>query len=225
MTQIDRGELLKKLRIKGVTIVAVSKTKPIEQILQLREEGFSDFGENRVQELVDKHAKLPTDIRWHMIGNLQKNKVKYIAPFVHLIHSVASASLLQMIDKEASKNERKIPLLLQVKIAEEETKIGLEWNEAKALVGEIAANHYPNIRLKGFMGMATFTQDSDQVRGEFRTMKKFAEEMRDSFPKAFAIVNEEDLILSMGMSGDYEVAIEEGATMVRIGSLLFGPRS
>lgn len=195
----------------NITLVAVSKTKPVEDILELYELGQRDFGENYVQELVDKQASLPTDIRWHFIGHLQSNKVKYIAPFVHLIHGVDSVKLLKEINKEAGKNNRVIDVLLQVYIAQEETKFGLDEEELKIVLNESESlNH---ISIKGLMGMASFSDDLQKVRGEFQQLKN----MFNQYPR-FSI-------LSMGMSGDYKAAIEEGSTMVRIGSLLFGARS
>lgn len=205
------SELVKWLSEKNVTLIAVSKTKPIEDILALYELGQRDFGENYVQELVDKQALLPKDIRWHFIGHLQSNKVKYIAPFVHLIHGVDSLKLLKEINKQGGKCARVINCLLQVHIASEETKFGMD--EAEIDEAKQAASQLDHIRIKGLMGMASFTDDAIQVRGEFRTLKFLLNRMD---PAA---------ILSMGMSSDYKIAIEEGSTMVRIGSLLFGSRN
>lgn len=204
-------ELVKWLSEKNVTLIAVSKTKPIEDILALYELGQRDFGENYVQELVDKQALLPKDIRWHFIGHLQSNKVKYIAPFVHLIHGVDSLKLLKEINKQGGKCARVINCLLQVHIASEETKFGMD--EAEIDEAKQAASQLDHIRIKGLMGMASFTDDAIQVRGEFRTLKFLLNRM------------DPDAILSMGMSSDYKIAIEEGSTMVRIGSLLFGSRN
>lgn len=206
------------LNSKGVTLVAVSKTKPVEDILELYELGQRDFGENYVQELVDKQAALPKDILWHFIGHLQSNKVKYIAPFVHLIHGVDSLKLLKEINKEAAKNKRIIDVLLQVYIAQEETKFGLNETELKEIISESAS--FNHIRIKGLMGMASFSDDLQKVRGEFRNLKTIFD--RNA---SHATFNIQLSILSMGMSGDYKIAIEEGSTMVRIGSLLFGARS
>jgi pyridoxal phosphate enzyme (YggS family) len=205
------SELVKWLSEKNVTLIAVSKTKPIEDILALYELGQRDFGENYVQELVDKQALLPKDIRWHFIGHLQSNKVKYIAPFVHLIHGVDSLKLLKEINKQGGKCARVINCLLQVHIASEETKFGMD--EAEIDEAKQAASQLDHIRIKGLMGMASFTDDAIQVRGEFRTLKFLLNRM------------DPDAILSMGMSSDYKIAIEEGSTMVRIGSLLFGSRN
>lgn len=215
-------ELKKMLEKKGVVLVAVSKTKPASMIQEFYNVGFRIFGENRVQELVEKHELLPKDIEWHMIGNLQKNKVKYLAPFVSLIHSVSSSSLLEKINSEAKKNNRRIPILLQLKIAEEYTKSGLDDQELKELVQEIKDNTYPHIILKGLMGMATFTDDQDQLKLEFAKLTSCSQSLgREAFELASL---EEQPILSFGMSGDYELAIKEGSNMVRIGSKLFGAR-
>lgn len=201
-----------------ITLVAVSKTKPVEDILELYELGQRDFGENYVQELVDKQASLPKDIRWHFIGHLQSNKVKYIAPFVHLIHGVDSVKLLKEINKEAGKNNRVIDVLLQVYIAQEETKFGLDEEELKTVLNEsVSLNH---ISIKGLMGMASFSDDLQKVRGEFRNLKTLFNKYA-----SLSTINHQLSTLSMGMSSDYKAAIEEGSTMVRIGSLLFGARS
>ena len=204
------NELAKELNEKKVTLVAVSKTKPVEDILALYELGQRDFGENYVQELTDKQAALPKDIRWHFIGHLQSNKVKYIVPFVHLIHGVDSFKLLHEINKQAAKNDRIIDCLLQVHIAKEETKFGMDDAELADALSK--ANDLKYLCVKGFMGMASFTEDMQQVRKEFVYLKSL-----------FDRYNSLE-ILSMGMSSDYGIAIEEGSTMVRIGSLLFGAR-
>jgi PLP dependent protein len=197
------------------TLVAVSKTKPVEDILELYNLGQRDFGENYVQELVDKYDQLPKDIRWHFIGHLQSNKVKYIAPFVHLIHGVDSLSLLKEINKQALKNNRVINCLLQIHIAKEETKFGFNEKELQEIITQIKheLHEFKNIRVIGFMGMASFSDDKDLVRNEFRTLKIMFD------------ANDQLSTLSMGMSGDYKTAIEEGSNMVRIGSLLFGERN
>lgn len=197
-----------------VTLVAVSKTKPAEDIETLYRLGQRDFGENYVQELLDKQAKLPTDIHWHFIGHLQSNKVKYIAPFVYLIHGIDSLKLLKEVDKQAAKCNRRIDCLLQVHIAQEETKFGLDATELAEVVS--ALPQLPNVRVRGLMGMASFSEDLAKVRTEFASLKK----MYDRFAHQSSDWN----ILSMGMSGDYKLAVEEGSTMVRIGSLLFGAR-
>ncbi len=219
------SELYKKitsgLKEKNVTLVAVSKTKPVEDILELYHLGQRDFGENYVQELVQKYQQLPKDIRWHLIGHLQTNKVKLIAPFVHLIQSVDSEKLLKEINKEAKKNKRIINCLLQVYIAKEETKFGLNEEELKELVTRIAdtnsADSFKNISIKGLMGMASFTNDKEVVKREFRQLKSLFYKLQTTNPKLQTI--------SMGMSADYKIAIEEGSNMVRIGSLLFGKRN
>jgi len=204
------NELAKELNEKKVTLVAVSKTKPVEDILALYELGQRDFGENYVQELTDKQAALPKDIRWHFIGHLQSNKVKYIVPFVHLIHGVDSFKLLHEINKQAAKNDRIIDCLLQVHMAKEETKFGMDDAELADAISK--ANALKHLRVKGLMGMASFTEEMQQVRKEFIYLKS----LFDKYDRLE--------ILSMGMSSDYTVAIEEGSTMVRIGSLLFGAR-
>lgn len=200
----------------GVTLVAVSKTKSEAEILKLYDLGQRDFGENYVQELVDKQAHLPKDIRWHFIGHLQRNKVKYIAPFVHLIHSVDSSKLLQEINKQAVKLDKVIDVLLQIHIAEEETKFGFDDNELMDFVAQ--TNQYPNVKVGGLMGMATFTDDTEKVNREFQLLKKL-------FDKCNFNADIHWNTLSMGMSADYKMAIENGSTMVRIGSLLFGARN
>lgn len=196
----------------GVTLVAVSKTKPVEDILELYHEGHRDFGENYVQELLDKHNQLPKDIRWHFIGHLQSNKVKQILSFVHLIHGVDSLKLLKEIDKQSLKIQKKTDVLLQVHIAQEETKFGFDEKELEnAEIWECE-----HVRICGLMGMASFTDDMNKVRSEFRVLQKLY--------KQFSILHSPFSMLSMGMSGDYKIAVEEGSNMVRIGSLIFGER-
>ncbi len=204
-------EISTDLTGKKVTLVAVSKTKPNEDIQALYDLGQRDFGENYVQELVDKHAVLPKDIHWHFIGHLQTNKIKYIAPFVHLIHGVDSLKLLQEINKQAAKSGRIIDCLLQVHIAQEETEFGMD--EAELEVARSAMAELSNVHIVGMMGMASFSDDPKKVRGEFHYLKTLYTKYGEL------------RILSMGMSGDYTIAIEEGSTMVRIGSLLFGARN
>ncbi len=208
-----------ELKDKKVTLVAVSKTKPVEDILELYHLGQRDFGENYVQELVDKYEQLPKDIRWHFIGHLQSNKVKLIAPFVSLIHSVDSEKLLKEINKQGAKNNRIIDCLLQVHIAKEETKFGLDEEELKELFTTDLVNgtDYKNVSVKGLMGMASFTDNAEIVRKEFKSLKILFDQ--------FTIHHSPFTILSMGMSSDYKIAIEEGSNMVRIGSLLFGERA
>jgi PLP dependent protein len=201
-----------------VTLIAVSKTKPNEDLMELYALGQRAFGENYVQELVDKAASLPKDIEWHFIGHLQSNKVKYIASFVHLIHGVDSEKLLQEINKQAFKQSRVIDCLLQVHIAEEETKFGFDEAGLTELLSSGRLANYPNVNIKGLMGMASFSDDLIQVQKEFKQLKKCFELTQNSMGETCSI-------LSMGMSGDYELAIQEGSTMVRIGSLLFGARN
>jgi pyridoxal phosphate enzyme (YggS family) len=199
-----------------VLLVAVSKTKPREMIMDAYEAGQRDFGENYVQELTDKHEQLPKDIRWHFIGHLQSNKVKYIAPFVHLIHGVDSLKLLQEINKQAEKNKRVIDCLLQIYIASEETKFGLSFEECESLFSSDAFANLKHVKVRGFMGMASNTEDMAQVAKEFSALKSFFDHISN---------NVLDLsVLSMGMSGDYKLAIECGSTMIRIGSTIFGER-
>lgn len=209
------------LKNSGVTLVAVSKTKPSSDIQELYELGHRDFGENYVQELEDKAAQLPADIRWHFIGHLQSNKVKFIAPFVHLVHGVDSLKLLQEINKQALKHSKVIDCLLQVYIAKEETKFGLDEKELEELL-EYLQKEQPlkNIRIRGFMGMASFSDNPEQVRAEFRQLSNLYDQYQSLRSPAFRIDT-----LSMGMSGDYKIAMEEGSNMVRIGSLLFGERN
>jgi PLP dependent protein len=202
-------------------LIAVSKTHSEEKIMEAYSLGHKEFGENKVQELVSKAEKLPKDIQWHMIGHLQRNKVKYIAPFVQLIHAVDSLKLLAEINKEALKNERVIDVLLQIHIAEEESKFGLDEQEALDLVSSSEFKQMQNVRIKGLMGMATFTNDTAQVRKEFKGLKKIFDQLKSEVPLAHQADYKE---LSMGMSGDYQIALEEGSTMVRIGSAIFGER-
>jgi pyridoxal phosphate enzyme (YggS family) len=206
---------------EGVKLVAVSKTKPVETILEAYEAGQRIFGENRVQELVDKYEALPGDIKWHMIGHLQSNKVKYIAPFVDLIHGVDKPKLMKVIDKEAKKNNRVIDVLLQFHIASEETKFGFDYQEAKQMLQSEEYQQYEFVRVKGVMGMATFTDDMTLVHKEFQQLVQIFKDLKDEFFPDDEGFKE----ISMGMSNDYQVAIEEGSTMVRIGSLIFGERN
>jgi len=212
-------EISSELKEKNVTLVAVSKTKPVEDILELYQLGQRDFGENYVQELVDKQEQLPKDIRWHFIGHLQSNKVKLIAPFISLIHSVDTQKLLKEINKQALKNERIIDCLLQVHIAKEETKFGLDEEELKELLTTDFVDG-KNVSVKGLMGMASFTNDKKIVRKEFQSLKSIFDKY-----STLQTTNYKLQTLSMGMSSDYKIAIEEGSNMVRIGSLLFGKRA
>lgn len=198
---------------KNVTLIAVSKTKPDEAVLEAYETGHLDFGENYVQELTDKYSRLPKDIRWHFIGHLQSNKVKYIAPFIYLIHGVDSFKLLKEINKEAIKNNRVIKCLLQLFIADEETKFGLSEEEADSILLSDELQSMRGIQIVGLMSMASNTNNTEQIRNEFRRVKSFAKK------------HPQLQILSFGMSSDYQIAVEEGCTHIRIGSLIFGERS
>ncbi len=203
-----------------VTLVAISKTKPVEAILEAYNSGQRIFGENKVQEMCDKQLLLPTDIQWHIVGHLQSNKVKYIAPFVSLIHAVDSLKLLQEINKQAAKNNRIIDCLLQIYIAQEETKFGFNFEEAEQLLSSPTFQDLKNVRIVGLMGMASNTDNTEQVRMEFRSLKNFFDKIKNQDSRLETTYT----ILSMGMSSDYTIAIEEGSTMVRIGSSIFGER-
>lgn len=202
----------------GVTLVAVSKTKPNEDLVEAYEAGQRHFGENRVQEMVDKQASLPKDIQWHMIGHVQDNKIKYMAPFVHLVHGIDKEKRLKTLNKEAAKVDRIIDYLLQVHIAEEDTKFGFSPEELMETVQKDLQALYPHTRLRGLMGMATFTVNQEQIRREFQSLKTLFDRVKVDLGKDFDI-------LSMGMSGDYQIAMEEGSNMVRVGSSIFGARS
>lgn len=215
MNLIENLNKIKTSLAEDVKLIAVSKTRSNDEILELYNAGHKVFGENRVQELIEKQEVLPKDIQWHLIGHLQRNKVKYIAEFVHLIHSVESDKLLQEINKQANRFERIIPCLLQIKIAEEETKFGLDKEEAENIL-KTYREKFENVQIIGVMGMATFTDDMEQVRREFKSLKKVYDH--------FQTLDSDIQILSMGMSGDYELAIEEGSNMVRVGSAIFGER-
>jgi len=204
----------------NVTLVAVTKTRPVEILQKAYDLGLRDFGENRVQEMIEKQPVLPSDIRWHQIGHLQTNKVKYIAPFVHLIHSVDSLRLLEEINRQALKNDRVIDCLLQVYIATEESKFGLDETELMEVLDSKEYKSMANIRICGLMGMASFSDNLALVRHEFTGLKQ----LFDKLKSAFFAGSREFSLLSMGMSGDYNLAIEEGSTMVRIGTALFGER-
>jgi pyridoxal phosphate enzyme (YggS family) len=206
---------------ENVTLVAVSKTKPEEMIMEAYESGQRIFGEIKVQELVDKAESLPEDIEWHMIGHLQRNKVKYIAPFVALIHGVDSLRLLRAINKEGARNERVIPCLLQMHIAAEETKFGLDEAELVELLESDDFKSFANVEIKGLMGMATYTDNKSKIASELGSLKKIFDTAKEKYfsdQSGFSV-------LSMGMSGDYEIAISEGSNMVRIGSSIFGVRN
>ena len=209
-----------KSSLEKACLIAVSKTKTVDSIKELYDAGQRDFGENYVQELTDKYNALPKDINWHFIGHLQSNKVKYIAPFVHLIHSVDSFKLLQEINKQGEKNNHIVNCLLQIYIAQEETKFGLDETELDNIFGSSELKLLTNIKICGFMGMASFTDDKEKVRNEF----SYLNTLFNSY-KNLSTANCEMKILSMGMSADYTIAVEEGSNMVRIGSLLFGSRT
>ena len=202
-----------------VKLCAVSKTKPAEAILELYNAGQRVFGENKVQELCEKYEVLPKDIEWHQIGHLQTNKVKYMAPFVAMIHAVDSLKLLQEINKQAANNNRVIDCLLQFHIAQEETKFGMDRQEVGDLLSYISTNPLANIRLRGVMGMASFVEDQQQIRNEFSSLKGHFEWIKGTYK-----VTDNFDTISMGMSGDYQMAIEEGSNLVRLGSILFGTR-
>lgn len=197
----------------SATLVAVSKTKPVTSLLEAYEAGQLDFGENKVQEMADKASVLPENIRWHMIGHLQRNKVKYIAPFVSLIHSVDSIRLLNEIDKQGKKNDRVIDCLLQVRIAQEETKFGLTFESCNEILGQ---NNYTHVRIRGLMGMASFTDNQSQIESEFKSLARYYNQHQEHYQWD---------TLSMGMSGDYQLALSCGSTMIRVGSRIFGARN
>ena len=213
----DKINILKTKLPKDVVLVAVSKTKPIETILEACSKGHLDFGENKVQELVQKQENLPKNIRWHMIGHVQRNKVKYIAPFIYLIHGVDSLRLLNEINKQGKKINKTINCLLQIHIAKEENKFGFEIQEINDFIKNKQNELWSHVNIKGLMGMATFTENKNLVKQEFDQLKSYFEELRSLFSDEFNI-------LSMGMSGDYMEAIEAGSNMIRIGSSLFGRR-
>ncbi|WP_018620834.1 YggS family pyridoxal phosphate-dependent enzyme [Spirosoma luteum] len=201
-------------------LIAVTKTKPVALLQEAYDAGCRQFGENKVQEMAEKQPQLPADVQWHIIGHLQTNKVKYIAPFVALIQSVDSLRLLQEIDKQAARYNRTIDCLLQIYIADEETKFGLSADEAEALLADNALDELSNIRIIGLMGLATNTDDQEQVRQEFRGLKALYDKLAQ-IQRSMIQFSE----LSMGMSGDYLLAVEEGSTMVRVGSAIFGSRN
>lgn len=207
---------LKKDLPENVTLIAVSKTKSNQDILEAYETGHRIFGENKVQEMLQKWEELPKDIQWHMIGHVQRNKVKYMAEFVTLIHGVDSLKLLREIDKQAKKHQRVIDCLLQIHIAKEDTKFGFDASELDQIINSGEIQHFKNVKICGLMGMATFTQNEVQIRGELKNLKALFDDIRNKLP--------EISILSMGMSSDYKIAIEEGSTMIRIGSSIFGSR-
>ena len=210
----------KEIGTSNVKLIAVSKTKPVESILEAYEAGHRLFGENMVQELVEKHEKLPKDIEWHLIGHLQTNKVKYIAPFINLIHSVDSLKLIQEINKQALKHDRIIDCLLQLEIADEETKFGMDMAEAIEFLRSKEFQELKNVRICGVMGIATLTDNPKMTAEEFYELKTFFNGLKDTFFRKDPAFKE----ISMGMSGDYKLAIEEGSTLIRLGSTIFGGR-
>ena len=209
---------IKAILPENVTLVAVSKTKPVSDLMQAYEAGQRIFGENKIQEMAEKWEEMPKDIQWHMIGHVQTNKVKFMAPFVSLIHGVDSLKLLQEINKQALKNNRIIDCLLQIYIAEEESKFGLNENELNELLSSSELKEFKNIRILGLMGMATFTENQNQIKKEFTHLKSIFDSIKEKNELEFLST------ISMGMSGDYQIAIECGSTMVRIGSSIFGGR-
>ena len=220
MSIANNIEILLNSIPKNVDLVAVSKTKPESDILEAYHFGQRAFGENKIQEMANKHQNLPKDIEWHMIGHLQRNKVKYMASFVHLIHGVDSFKTLVEINKQALKHNRIINCLLQLKIADEDTKFGLTLNELQNIITSEELTKLHNIKICGFMGMASFTSNEDSVRSEFNFLKTTFNNLKKQTSKNFA-----PKIISMGMSGDYKIAIEEGSNLVRVGSAIFGSRN
>lgn len=214
------NDIVKYLRLAKVSLVAVSKTKPPQEIMALYNAGQRLFGENYVQEITGKYEQLPKDIEWHFIGHLQTNKVKYLAPFIHTIQSVDSLKLLNEIDKQAAKNNRIITCLLEIHVAQEDTKFGLSFDDARQIILYDGIKGLHNVKITGLMGMASLTEDEVQIRREFHSIKAFFNELNEQLVSRSAPLT----TLSVGMSGDYKVAVEEGSNMVRIGSLLFGKR-
>ena len=217
------SENIRKLNLiipSHVSVIAVSKTKSVEEIREAYNEGHRIFGENKAQELIAKQPQLPEDIQWHFVGHLQSNKVKYLAPFVSLIHSVDSMKLLQFINKEAEKNDRIIPCLLQVHLSQEESKFGFSKQEITEVLSSGAFADLSHVRIAGVMGMATYTRDEEQIRSEFRKLRDIFQGIKNTYFTGSEHFSE----ISMGMSGDYKIAIEEGSTMIRVGTLIFGAR-
>lgn len=217
MSIIDNLKKIKSSLPNHVTLVAVSKTKPIEDIMEAYNAGQRIFGENKIQEMVEKHEHMPKDIEWHMIGHVQRNKVKYMAPFVSLIHGVESFKVLKEVNKQAVKHDRIINCLLQIKIAEEDSKFGMTATDAKTILTSSEFTSLKNVEIIGVMGMATFTDNQDQIKAEFNKLKQTFDDLKN---------NHESLrVISMGMSGDYQLAVSCGSNMVRIGSRIFGERN
>ncbi len=213
---LENLEKIKKELPDKVTLIAVSKTKPVSDLMEAYNAGQREFGENKIQEMESKWREMPKDVQWHMIGHVQRNKVKDMASFVSLIHAVDSLKLLKEIDKEAKKNDRTIDCLLQIKIAEEDSKFGMDEAVARVLLSSEELEKLQNIKIIGLMGMATFTEDEKQISQEFQKLKKIYDQFR--------IQNSELRVLSMGMSGDFRIAIENGSNMIRVGSAIFGER-
>ena len=205
---------------ENVTLVAVSKTKPVSDLMEAYNAEQRIFGENKIQEMVEKHEALPKDIEWHMIGHVQRNKVKYMAPFVSLIHGVDNLKLLKEINKQAEKNDRTIDCLLQIKIAEEDSKFGMSVQDASEILQSKAFSELKNIRITGVMGMATYTDNENQIKKEFTLLKTTFDSLKNS-----ETFNFKPKIISMGMSGDFELAIACGSNMIRVGSIIFGERN
>lgn len=216
----DNLHTIKSSLPENVTLVAVSKTKPVADLMEAYNAGQRVFGENKIQEMTDKWEQMPKDIEWHMIGHVQTNKVKYMAPYVSLIHGVDSLKLIKEINKQAKKHNRVINCLLQMHIAEEETKFGMDTNELETLISSDEFKSFENVNVVGLMGMATFTDNQEQVKKEFTQLKSIF----DNLSKQTTLLNLNTKTLSMGMSGDYKIAINCGSTMVRIGSSIFGSR-
>jgi pyridoxal phosphate enzyme (YggS family) len=214
-------QVKKSFQNPSCKLIAVSKTKPLADLQAAYAAGIRDFGENKVQEIQAKQPEMPADTRWHMIGHLQSNKIKYIAPFIHLIHGVDSFKLLVEIDKQGKKINRPIPILLQIHIATEESKFGFDIDELETMLTSPEFTNLTHVQIQGLMGMASFTENQDQIRTEFRGLNQLYEKLKKRTLPSFVNLHE----LSMGMSGDYQIAQEEGSTMVRIGSSIFGARN
>ncbi len=214
-------QVKKSFQNPNCKLVAVSKTKPLSDLQAAYAAGIREFGENKVQEIKAKQPEMPADTRWHMIGHLQSNKIKYIAPFIHLIHGVDSFKLLVEIDKQGKKIDRPIPVLLQIHIATEESKFGFDRDELEAMLSSPEFANLTHVQIQGLMGMASFTENQEQIRTEFRGLKQLYEDLKKRALPSFVNLQE----LSMGMSGDYQIAQKEGSTMVRIGSSIFGARN
>ena len=214
-------QVKKSFQNPNCKLIAVSKTKPLADLQAAYAAGIRDFGENKVQEIQAKQPEMPVDTRWHMIGHLQSNKIKYIAPFIHLIHGVDSFKLLVEINKQGKKIDRPIPVLLQIHIATEESKFGFDIDELEVLLSSPEFNNLTHVQIQGLMGMASFTENQEQIRTEFRGLKQLYDDLKKRALPSFVNLHE----LSMGMSGDYQIAQEEGSTMVRIGSSIFGARN